>query len=180
MDIAEENERIRTTLTTLMDISEAETGTMHLEMERLDLTEVIQESAEVYEYLAQELDVTIETAAEPGLFAMADRGRVRQVLANLLDNALKYSRPGGRVRVVGRLVNAQVWVTVSDEGVGIPEQDMPRIFERLYRGDKSRTHKGFGLGLSLVRAVLKAHGGEIRVESEVGRGSAFTFSLPEA
>lgn len=180
MDIAEENERIRTTLTTLMDISEAETGTMHLEMERLDLTEVIQESAEVYEYLAQELDVTIETAAEPGLFAMADRGRVRQVLANLLDNALKYSRPGGRVRVVGRLANAQVWVTVSDEGVGIPEQDMPRIFERLYRGDKSRTHKGFGLGLSLVRAVLKAHGGEIRVESEVGRGSAFTFSLPEA
>lgn len=180
MDIAEENERIRTTLNTLMDISEAETGTMHLEMERLDVAGIIQESADVYEYLAQEGGVSLEVAADQGLYAMADRGRVRQVLANLLDNALKYSRPGGRVRVAGRLANAMVCVTVSDEGEGIPAEDMPRIFERLYRGDKSRSHRGLGLGLSLVRAVLKAHGGEIRVESEVGRGSAFTFSLPAA
>jgi len=180
MDIAEENERIRTTLNTLMDISEAETGTMHLNIERLDVAELIEESVEIYEYLAQEKGIVLISDAVPGLYAMADQGRVRQVLANLLDNALKYSKPGGQVMVSGRLEDGHARVTVRDEGEGIPIEDMPRIFERLYRGDKSRTHRGLGLGLSLVRAVLRAHGGDVYVESRVGKGSAFTFTLPGA
>jgi len=180
MDIAEENERIQTTLTTLMDISEAETGTMRLDIRPVDLAGLIEEGAEIYEYLAQEKGIVLATDAPPGLYASADPGRVRQVLANLLDNALKYSKPGGRVSMNGINRDGRVLVTVRDEGEGVPASDIPRIFERLYRGDKSRSHRGLGLGLSLVQAVLKAHGGDITVESEVGRGSSFTFSLPAA
>jgi len=181
MDIAEENERIQTTLTTLMDISEAETGTMRLDIRRVDLAGLIEESAEIYEYLAQEKGIVVATDAAPGLYALADPGRVRQVLANLLDNALKYSKPGGRVSVSAVHRDGRVRVTVRDEGEGIPPADIPRIFERLYRGDKSRAHsRGLGLGLSLVQAVLTAHGGDITVESAVGKGSSFTFSLPAA
>ncbi|WP_243358962.1 sensor histidine kinase [Fundidesulfovibrio terrae] len=178
MDIAEENERIRTTLNTLMDISEAETGTMHLSLERVDVAGLIEESAEIYEYLAQEKGIILVPDSSPGLYAVADAGRVRQVLANLLDNALKYSKPGGQVFVTGWNEDGQVRVLVRDEGEGIPGEDIPRIFERLYRGDKSRSHRGLGLGLSLVKAVLKAHGGDIQVTSEVGKGSEFVFSLP--
>jgi len=178
MDCAEENERIMTTLTTLMDISEAETGTMRLNMERVDLAGLIEECAELYEDLAQEQGITLVTDAAPGLYAQADASRIRQVLANLLDNALKYSRPGGSVLVAGRQEGHSVAVTVRDDGEGIPSQDIPRIFERLYRGDKSRTHRGLGLGLSLVKAVLKAHGGDIRVKSAVGNGTEFVFTLP--
>ncbi|GAB6038869.1 hypothetical protein JCM15519_34280 [Fundidesulfovibrio butyratiphilus] len=180
MDCAEETERIMTMLTALMDISEAETGTMRLYKERLDVADLIEESAELYEDLAQERGVTLVTDSPAGLFAMADPTRIRQVLANLLDNALKYSCPGGKVELRGRLEGGDVRVSVRDEGEGIPPEDIPRIFDRLFRGDKSRTHRGLGLGLSLVRAVLKAHGGEIGVESEVGRGSCFTFTLPGA
>ena len=178
MDIAEENDRIRTTLNTLMDISEAETGTMHLTLERVDLAGLIEESAEVYEYLAQEKGIILVSDSSPGLYAVADAGRVRQVMANLLDNALKYSKPGGQVFVTGWNEGGSVQVMVRDEGEGIPVEDIPRIFERLYRGDKSRTHRGLGLGLSLVKAVLMAHGGDIRVKSAVGKGSEFVFSLP--
>ena len=180
MDLAEENERIRTTLTTLMDISEAETGTMRLTMENVDLATLVEESVEIYEYLAQEKGITLVPDVPPGLNAVADAGRVRQMMANLLDNALKYSRSGGTVRVTGSLREGRVYVCVADQGVGIPSGDIPRIFERLYRGDKSRSHRGLGLGLSLVQAVLKAHGGEITVSSSVGEGSRFEFSLPAA
>ncbi len=178
MDCAEENERIRTTLNTLMDISEAETGTMSLDIRPTDVSRLIRESADVYEYLAQEKGLELVTQAPEGLMAAVDAGRVRQVLANLLDNAIKYSAPGTVVSVHGRMLDGRVTVTVEDQGEGIAEEDMPRIFERLYRGDKSRTRRGLGLGLSLVQAVLKAHGGEIRVDSQVGRGSRFTFTLP--
>ena len=180
MDLAEENERIRATLTTLMDISEAETGAMRLDLTPTDVAGLIEESVEIYEYLALERGIILISDAPPGLTALADAGRVRQVLANLLDNALKYSRPGGTVHVTGRSGEGRVQVVVADEGEGIPEEDLPRIFERLYRGDKSRSHRGLGLGLSLVQAVLKAHGGDITASSRVGRGSRFEFSLPAA
>jgi len=180
MDIAEENERIRTTLNTLMDISEAETGTMRLSIERVDMAVLVEEGVEIYDYLAQEQGIILICDAAPGLFALADAGRVRQLLANLLDNALKYSKPGGQVQVSARMDDGRVRVTVSDQGEGIPPEDIPRIFERLYRGDKSRSHRGLGLGLALVKAVLTAHGGDIAVTSTVGQGSEFVFSLPRA
>jgi signal transduction histidine kinase len=165
-------------LNTLMDISEAETGTMALRREPTDLNDLIRQTVEMYEDVADERDVRIETATTSELVASVDRNRLRQVLANLLDNAIKYTPSGGRIEVrAGREADAVV-VRVKDTGAGIPAEELPRIWERLYRGDKSRSTRGLGLGLSLVKAIVQAHGGEVSVESELGVGSTFVLRLP--
>ena len=107
----------------------------------------------------------------------ADRNRLRQVLVNLLDNAIKYSAPGGRVEISAEPRGDEWVITVRDTGTGIPDEEIPRIWERLYRGDKSRSQRGLGLGLSLVRAIINAHGGSIEVQSTVGKGSSFSIHL---
>jgi len=163
-----------------MDISEAETGTMALRREPTDLNDLIRQTVEMYEDVADERGVRIETAATPELVANIDRNRLRQVLANLLDNAIKYTPSGGRIEMrAGREADAVV-VKVKDTGAGIPAEELPRIWERLYRGDKSRSTRGLGLGLSLVKAIVQAHGGEVSVESQPGAGSTFVLRLPSA
>jgi len=113
------------------------------------------------------------------LVVRADRNRLRQVLVNLLDNAIKYSAFGGRAEISAEPRADEVVITVRDTGTGIPAEEIPRIWERLYRGDKSRSERGLGLGLSLVRAIIKAHGGSIEVQSTVGKGSSFVIHLPK-
>jgi signal transduction histidine kinase len=176
----EESERILAMLDTLMDISEAETGTMRLNLSDVPLAALVGEAASVYEDVADDRQVTIRTAVEDGLSVAADRDRLRQVLANLLDNAVKYTPASGRITITARRDADAVRLDVSDTGSGIAAHDLPRIWERLYRGDQSRTERGLGLGLSLVRAIVTAHGGTVEVESEVGRGSTFTVRLPAA
>ena len=105
-----------------------------------------------------------------------------QVLMNLLDNAVKFNRPGGRVDLAARLTNGSVEISVSDTGVGIPPEDQPRIFERFYRVDKARGREvgGTGLGLSIVKHIVENRRGAVRLESKPGRGSAFFIVLPTA
>jgi signal transduction histidine kinase len=107
-----------------------------------------------------------------------DRGRLLQALANLIDNAVKYTPAGGRVDVAARAAAPGVEIAVRDTGIGIDRDDLPRIFERLYRADRSRSERGLGIGLSLVRAIVAAHGGSVEVESALGRGSVFRLRLP--
>jgi signal transduction histidine kinase len=107
-----------------------------------------------------------------------DRIRIRQVFANLLDNALKYTGAGGRVEIRTRCEPSQAFIEVTDTGMGIPLEEIPRIWERLFRGDRSRSQRGLGLGLSLVKAIVEAHGGAVSVQSKVGQGSTFTVTLP--
>ena len=104
---------------------------------------------------------------------------MRQAIGNLLDNAVKYTPPGGAVAVTVRSEPAGVVVRVRDNGPGIPEAEQAKIWTRLYRGDKSRSQRGLGLGLSLVKAVVEAHQGEVSVASQPGEGSAFTIRLPK-
>jgi len=177
-DCLEESDRVVAMLNTLMDISEAETGTMTLRREPADLNDLIRQSVELYEDLAEERQVEIRTSTESELVADIDRSRMRQVLANLLDNALKYTPAGGHVTITATRDGPDAVLTVSDTGVGIPPAELPRIWDRLYRGDKSRSTRGLGLGLSLVRAIVAAHGGRVDVRSTTGAGSTFELRLP--
>lgn len=174
----EESDRVVAMLDILMDISEAETGTLRLQIERTDLSGVVRDAAELYADVAEDRGVTLAVDAPPELCVRADRNRLRQVAANLVDNAVKYTPRGGRVEVQARPDDSEAVLVVRDTGIGIPPEDQPRIFDRLFRGDRSRSERGLGLGLSLVRAIVAAHGGRVTVDSAPGSGSTFTVHLP--
>jgi heavy metal sensor kinase len=176
LDTMEESDRVLTMLNTLMDISEAETGLMKLERQTFPLAKLIEEIIELFQFVAEEKQIVVTTNS-PGLQVVADSNRLRQVLVNLLDNAIKYTPRGGHVEIFAQTRGDEVVITVKDTGAGIPGEEIPRIWERLYRGDKSRSQRGLGLGLSLVQAIVKAHGGRIELQSDVGKGSSFTIHL---
>jgi signal transduction histidine kinase len=177
-DCLEESERVLSMLTTLMDISEAETGTMKLNVSEVELSKLAAEVRDLYEDTAEAAGIQLHVDVPPGLVVRADRDRLRQAIANLVDNAIKYTPHGGRVDVQASTDGQTVQIRVSDTGVGIAEQHLPRIFDRLYRGDQSRATRGLGLGLSLVRAYVEAQGGTVTVTSTTGTGSTFTITLP--
>jgi len=179
-DCLEESDRIMTMLNTLMDISEAETGTMKLALEQVNLAELIHEVTDLYEHVAEEAKVGVVTHVPQDMTLRADRVRLRQVVANLVDNAIKYTSSGGRVEIEADRGERQAILLVRDTGVGIPIEELPRIWDRLYRGDKSRSQRGLGLGLSLVRAVVQAHQGRVEASANPGGGSIFTLYLPLA
>ncbi|WP_086479074.1 sensor histidine kinase [Oceanospirillum sanctuarii] len=178
--ISEESERIEKMLTTLMDISQAETGTLPLNKQPLDPEAIALQAIEVYSFIAEDKGCEIQLKSCAPCTLVADELRLRQVLLNLLDNALKFSPENSRIELSIRCTDQHTIISVQDQGCGISEEDLPHIFDRLYRGDKSRGSKGLGLGLSLVKAVIEAHGGELRVSSttEAPTGSCFTVSLP--
>src|SRR2546422_3524844 len=243
----EESDRVLVMLNTLMDISEAESGTMQLRREPVGLSEVVERAVDLYRDVADAKGVSLNVGADPrvppgadtrvgpytdgvnadrranvradprvrpedpsvaneatdqrlrpgergwgpanskesgrpkrddDVIVNGDRTRLEQVAANLIDNAVKYTPPGGRVDVQVRRENGKAVLRVRDTGPGIPPDELPRIWTRLFRGDASRAERGLGLGLSLVKAIVEAHGGTVAVESEPGKESVFTVSLP--
>jgi signal transduction histidine kinase len=180
-DTVEEADRVAALLTTLMDISEAEAGTMQLRREPVEVVRVLRETLDLYEDLADARGVrlTMEVPSD-GLAVNADYARLRQALANLVDNAVKYTPAGGSVTVSAGSRPGALAFVVRDTGPGVPEHQQGRIWERLYRGEASEKERGLGLGLSLVRAVVEAHGGRAEVQSMPGQGSTFTLLFPVA
>jgi signal transduction histidine kinase len=178
-DTVEEADRVSALLTTLMDISEAEAGTMQLRRETIEVARVLRETVDLYEDLAEARGVRLTSAGAPaGLTVDADYARLRQALANLVDNAVKYTPEGGGVTVGAESSPGMVTFVVCDTGPGIAEHQRGRIWERLYRGEAGEKERGLGLGLSLVRAVVEAHGGHAAVNSAPGQGSTFTLTFP--
>jgi heavy metal sensor kinase len=177
-DCMEESERILKMLNTLMDISEAETGVIRLEIKPVPLSDIVHDVVELYRYVAEDKNLVLEARIRDKVFVNVDAVRMRQVLGNLLDNAIKYTPSGGRVDITTHRTEEGEIVSVKDTGIGIPSGEMPKIWDRLYRGDQSRSQRGLGLGLSLVKAVVKAHGGKVDVQSEPGKGSLFTILIP--
>jgi signal transduction histidine kinase len=177
-DSLEESEQVGVMLNTLMDISEAETGLMRLKRQPIELAGLVRAIVGLYELVAddKEIAVTVEIA-EP-IVCFADPGRLQQVLVNLLDNAIKYTPRGGRVDITAQERVKEVSILVRDSGSGIAAEEIPHIWERLYRSDKSRAERGLGLGLSLVKAIVQAHGGRMEVDSQLGVGSTFRLTLP--
>jgi signal transduction histidine kinase len=178
-DAVEESERLLTMLRTLMDVSEAEAGVMRLRLEAVSAAQLVEGVIDVYGYVAEEKRIRLRSDVPPDLVFTADRTRLQQALANLVDNALKYSGEDTEVVIRARAgAGGGVELTVQDHGMGIPAAELPRIWERLFRGDKSRSQRGLGLGLSFVQAITRAHGGRAEVASEEGRGATFTLTLP--
>ncbi len=176
----EESERILKMLNTLMDISEAETGAMKLELQRVKVCDMLKHIVEVYDYIAEDRGISLQMQCKRGLWIMADPTRLYQIISNLLENSLKYTARGGRIDVAATAKDAEVFVAVRDTGIGIREKDLPRIWDRSYRCDQSRSQSGLGLGLSLVKAFVEAHKGHVEVSSQPGKGCTFTIALPAA
>jgi len=167
----------------LQDLSLAEAGQLRLDRRPLSLDEVIERAVEAVGLAAAAKGVALRIdLAEDLPPVMADPQRLGQVLRNLLDNGLAHTGPGGEIVVAAGRSGEQARISVQDTGSGIPAEDLPYVFERFYRVDKSRsrTTGGAGLGLAIVRQLVEAHGGRIGVESEPGRGTWFTFTLPFA
>jgi len=181
----EDSDRVIVMLNTLMDISEAESGTMQLRREKVDLRDVAARAGDLYKEVADAKGVELivdsgagDTALSNGVVVSADPTRLEQVAANLIDNAVKYTPAGGRVDVRVRRDGNDAALDVTDSGPGIPVSELPRIWDRLFRGDQSRAERGLGLGLSLVKAIVEAHGGTVAAVSEGGKGSTFSVRLP--
>ena len=177
-DCIEESDRILIILNTILDVTGAETGAMSLNPENLNVIPVIDDIVDLYGYVAQDKGVSVRASCPGELYLTADPHRIRQVLANLLDNAIKYTPPGGRVDIRAQKLKQDVKITVEDTGMGIPEDELKHIWDRLYRGDKSRSQSGLGLGLSLVKAIVGAHRGYVEVLSKPGTGSYFSVYIP--
>lgn len=177
-DCLEESERILITLNTLMDVSEAETGAIKLNPVSMNLSDLIDEIIDLYSYVAEVKEISINKNYPDELDVVADKNWIRQVIANLVDNAIKYTPNGGVVNIESKRSDKEVIISVTDTGVGIPNDELQNIWERLYRGDKSRSERGLGLGLSLVKAIVGAHKGHVEVTSKPGSGSRFSIYLP--
>ncbi len=177
-DTIEECDRLLDMINTMLDISEAETGTANLNMEPVDIAIVAREAAELFEPLAKEKKIDLISRTHGHCPVSGDKQKLQRLIANLIDNAIKYTDAGGTVSVDVRCDEKDTVITVSDTGIGIEPGDIPHIFDRFYRGDKSRSEPGVGLGLSLARAIARVHGGDITVSSPFGKGSTFTVTLP--
>jgi signal transduction histidine kinase len=178
-DCVEESDRVLTMLKALMDISEAEAGMMKLHRELTSIPALLTQVIEMYDLISEEKHISISTDFASDCKASVDPTRFSQAFANLLDNALKYTPEGGKVHLACRAAENTATVTIRDTGMGIPATDQPHIWERLYRGDKSRTQRGLGLGLSLVKAIVEAHNGTVAVASDAGQGAEFVITVPQ-
>lgn len=167
----------------LLDLSRLESPQGLIRRTAVDLGGLVARVAELHRASASRKQQTVETSVEGPLPAVpGDADYLERALANLVDNAVKYTPERGRIRVTARRAGEQVTVEVEDDGIGIPPGDLPRIWERFYRVDKSRSRSmgGTGLGLAIVKHVLQAHGGTVEVSSAPGKGSRFRISLPTA
>ncbi len=180
VETIEQSDEILRMVHTLLDITEAESGIMKIQTDRFLILPLVQEIQDLYELVAEEREIALEFAVPEQLYVSGDRVRLRQVIANLVDNGLKYCRRGGTVTITaGTSSTAEVVIAVSDTGVGMNTSELVRIWERLYRGPVQPEQPGLGLGLSLVRAVVQAHKGSVTADSTPGVGTTITVTLPD-
>lgn len=166
----------------LLDLSRIESGQVALDITTFPPKKLLFSAAERMKMQAERAGLRLHVECPDDLPTLhADYARLEQVLVNLIHNAVKFTRPGGEVTLLADLLDdGSMHFAIRDTGMGIPADDLPRIFERFYRVDKSRAGSGTGLGLSIARHIVEAHGGRIWAESRVGQGSIFSFSIPRA
>jgi len=177
----EECDRLLDMINTMLMISKTESGVDTLSREKIDLEGLVREACALFEPTAEDKGVTLSYDVPHKSHLVGDNRMIQRMLSNLLDNAIKYTPSGGAVTVsVSENDERNVVIAVKDTGIGISPDDLPRIFERFYRCDESRSKPGIGLGLSLARAIARAHGGDITVASRLNEGSTFAVTLPKS
>jgi signal transduction histidine kinase len=176
----EEVTRLSKMVSSLLEISRAEMGQVRLQKSLFDVSRMTSNICDDMEILAEDKSVTLEKDIQPFVTIVADESRLHQMLINVIDNAIKYTPRNGKVRVSLSTRGTQTKIEVSDTGMGISEEDQAYIFNRFFRVDKARSKDvmGSGLGLSIVRWIVEAHQGTIKVKSEIGEGATFTIVLP--
>jgi two-component system phosphate regulon sensor histidine kinase PhoR len=175
-------DRLTLLIDDLLLLAKLDSGRVALNLQPTALRTAVQETVDDLIPRAASREIKLDNQVTAGLVARADPDRLRQVLWNLIDNAIKYGRPAGKVTITGKALDDQrIEVCVRDDGPGIPAEARARVFERFFRADKARSREqgGTGLGLAIVKHVVQAHGGDVRVESEMGQGAAFFFTLPK-
>jgi signal transduction histidine kinase len=175
----EECDRLLDMINAMLMITKAEAGLHRPDEQEVDMARLVRDACELLETVAEDKGLSL-TCITPETFPLVgDAQMIKRILSNLLDNAIKYTPSGGSVEVaLSEKDGTEAAVTVQDTGTGIPLEDLPRIFERFYRCDHSRSQPGTGLGLSLARALARALEGDIAVTSTLGQGSTFTLTLP--
>ncbi len=179
--IQQESQRMRRLVEQMLELSRLESGTVHLDLAPTRIDELVENVGKRYARLGEAKGVAVRWATPPNLVLNADAGRLEQLLVNLLDNALQYTDAGGNVALIVQSARPnRVEFTIQDTGRGIPPDDVPRLFERFYQVERSRSGQGkhVGLGLAIVHEIVEGHQGQIRVESTVGVGTSITVSIP--
>jgi signal transduction histidine kinase len=176
-DCVDETDRLLHVIETLLDLSAAEGGALKLNKQRVDLRAIAERSADLYREVAEERKIAVAVELPVPVEVDADAVRLGQAVNNLLDNALKYTPEGGRVTLSASAESGAAVLTVADNGPGVPQAEREAIFRRLYRGDASRSQRGLGLGLSLVKAIVESHGGTVAVDEAPGGGARFRVFL---
>jgi signal transduction histidine kinase len=178
-DCVNESDRVLHLLETLLDISAAEAGALKLNRDPIDVRSLTERAVDLYREVAEEKKITVTLDQPEPAELSADAIRLGQAINNLLDNALKYTPDGGSVELRVRRETRAITITVTDNGPGVPTKEREAIFRRLYRGDSSRSQRGLGLGLSMVKAIVEAHGGTVNVDDAPGGGARFMMVLPK-
>jgi signal transduction histidine kinase len=179
--IIQECDRLLDLINTTLDISEAEAGLVKLDRGQIDLTALVRDLAELFQPSAEEKGIGLRTlGVEAPVTILADRRKLQRVFANLLDNALKYTPQGGEVTIEVTDKGGDARVVVDDTGAGVPDEDLPYIFDRFFRGEKSRSTPGNGLGLSLALVFTRVHGGTLVAGRRAPHGARFVVTLPKS
>ena len=170
--------RMAALLSQLLMLARADKGRQVVQREPVDLSELVEMVAETEAEQAEARNITVQTELEPGVMVQGDETLLMRLLINLTENAIRYGRPGGQVKLTLRRQDGEAVGTVEDDGIGIAPEDLDKIWQRFWQADPARSGGGAGLGLSMVRWITQAHGGRVTVQSEPGKGSIFTFFLP--
>lgn len=177
-DIVEQCDRLLGMINVMLDIAEAEAGVARLVREEVDAVSIVGDAVGLFLPMAEDKGITVEVETPTAMRFYGDRRKLQRILGNLLDNAIKFTGHGGRIVISVNGDDKQVVIGIRDTGVGIAPADVPHIFDKFFRGDRSRSEPGSGLGLSLARAFVASLGGSITVASAPGKGSVFTVILP--
>ena len=177
-DVVEQCDRLLGMINTVLDISEAEAGVAKLVIDEVDIVPLVKDAVGLFLPMAEDKNIAIKVQTPSGMSLLSDRRKLQRILGNLLDNAIKFTPPNGTIAISVIGDGKRILMEVRDSGIGISEEEVPHVFEKFFRADKSRAEPGNGLGLSLARAFVSSLGGLITATSVPGEGSTFTVILP--